>query len=106
MEENEAAVEPALVDQLEIEPDVVGEHLLASAHDRRREEEVVLVDEPRLDRLAGETGTADGKVLRGFLLSRRTASGSNSRSSRVLPLATESSVLEKTILLAARQTSA
>jgi hypothetical protein len=29
-EEDEAALEPALVDQLEIEPDVVGEHPLAS----------------------------------------------------------------------------
>jgi ATP/maltotriose-dependent transcriptional regulator MalT len=67
-EEDEAAVEPALVAQLEIDAEIVREHLLASADDHRREEQVVLVDESCLHRLAGEIGTGDGEVVTGVLL--------------------------------------
>ena len=48
--------------KLELHTDIVGERLLPASHHDRREEQLVLVDEPGLDRLGGEIGTAHGEV--------------------------------------------
>ncbi len=56
---------------------------------------MALVDQSGLERFRGEAGSADA-------FSCRTPSGSKSRSIRVLALDTVSSVLEYTILSAAR----
>jgi hypothetical protein len=59
---NHAVAETAFVQQLELQADTVGEGLLAASHHDGRDEQVVLVDQPGLDRLGGEVGTADRDV--------------------------------------------
>jgi hypothetical protein len=103
---NHAVAETAFVQQLELEADLAGESLDAAAHHDGRDDEVDLVDQPGLDRLSGEIGTAHDQVAPADAFSCRTASGSNSRSIRVLALETVSSVFEYTILSAPRQISA
>ena len=79
-----AVVEPVLVDQLEIQPYVVRQRRRAAAHDHREEEQVQLVDQPGLERLARELGAADAEIAAlASAFSARTAAGSNDRSSRV-----------------------
>src|SRR5262245_66479093 len=64
----EPAREPPRVEQLEVCPNAVGEDPLAGPDQDGRQEQVVLVDEPRPDRLAGELRAADEQVaLRGRL---------------------------------------
>ena len=58
----DTALEAAFVQQLELEADAVGQGTLAASHDDRNEEEVVLVDQARPDRLGGEDGTAHGDI--------------------------------------------
>src|SRR2546423_840696 len=55
VEVNGAVAEPALVQQLEVHPDIVaGQGTLAASHHDGHEEQLVLVDEPSLDRLGRE----------------------------------------------------
>ena len=60
VEVNHAVAETAFVQQLERQADVVGKGPLAAAHHDGRDEQVALVDQPGLERLGGEVGTADG----------------------------------------------
>src|SRR4051794_5903884 len=62
VEVNHAVAEAALVEELELQADMVGEGLFAASHHDGREEQVALVDQPGLDRLGGEVGTAHGDV--------------------------------------------
>src|SRR6266540_6727923 len=62
VEVNHAVAETALVQQLELQARTPGEELFAASHHDGREEQVALVDQPRLDRLGGEVGTAHGDV--------------------------------------------
>ena len=94
-EVDHAVAETAFVQQLEVQPDVVGQRPLAAPHHDRRDEQVALVDQPGPERLRGKLGTTYGDVaVRPIAFSCRTASGSKSRSIRVLALETASSVLE------------
>ena len=72
--------------ELEVHADIVGEGRVAAAHHDGREEQLALVDQPGLDCLGREVGTADGEVAFRRAFSWRTASGSKSRSIRVLAL--------------------
>ena len=62
MEVDDAAAEAALVQQLELGADAVGQGALAAADEDRDEEQLALVDQARGDRLAGELGAADRDV--------------------------------------------
>ncbi len=88
MEVNDAVSEPALIEKFELRADVVWQGALAASHHDRAQEQMALVDEPRADCVAGELGTPDCDGGPEDCLSRRTASGSNSRSIRVLALDT------------------
>jgi hypothetical protein len=79
-----AVAEPPFVQQLQLQADFVGEGLLATAHHNRCEEQVALVDQPGFEGLGRQVGTAHGEVMSPCRLSCRTASGSKSRSIRVL----------------------
>ena len=68
MEMNDAASEPALIQQFELRTDVVGQCPLAATHQDWPEEQMALVDQTRRDCLAGELGTPDRDVrFRGLL---------------------------------------
>jgi hypothetical protein len=86
--------EAVFVEQLEAYANVAGEGGLAASDDRGHEEQVVLVDEPGLDRPSRELGTADGEITGRSRFQLPDASGSKSRSIRVLALVTVGSVLE------------
>jgi hypothetical protein len=75
-------------------PRLAGQGTLAASHHDRDEEQLVLVDEPSLDRLGREPRTAHAEISAGLRLQLPDASGSNSRSIRVLALVTVCSVLE------------
>jgi hypothetical protein len=55
---NHAVAETAFVHQFELQAGIVGEGLFAASHQNGREEQVALADEPALDRLGGDVGTA------------------------------------------------
>ena len=63
MEVNHAAFETAFVRQFELQADIAGEGPFAPSHHDGREEQVELIHQPRLDRLAGEVGTAHADVM-------------------------------------------
>ena len=89
MEVNRAIAEPAFVQPLEVQPDIVaGQGALAASHRDRHEEELVVVDEPSLDRLGRELRTADAEISAGFRLQLPDRVRVNSRSIRVLALVT------------------
>jgi hypothetical protein len=71
-----------------------------------RDDQVVVVDQSGPECVCREVGPSYGEVNFRTAFSCRTASGSKSRSIRVLALETVSSALEYTILSAARQISA
>ena len=91
---NQAVAETVFVQQFELQADIVGEELFAASHHDGRDEQVALVDQPRLDRLDGEPGppTMMSRPDDAFIC--RTTSGSKSRSIRVLALDPVFSVLE------------
>jgi hypothetical protein len=61
VEVDRAVAEQAFVQQLRVHADiVVGEGALAASDDDRDEEQVVLVDQPRLDRLSCKRATTHG----------------------------------------------
>ena len=62
MEVHNTVAETAFVQQFEFQAEIVGEGPFASSHHDRRDEQVALVDQPGLDRLGGEVGTAHGDV--------------------------------------------
>lgn len=62
MEVHHAPVETANVSQFEEQVDVVREGPVAASHHDGYDEQLPLVDQPGLDRLGGEAGTADGDV--------------------------------------------
>ena len=53
---DDAVSEPALVEEVELSADVVGQGALAAAHHDRPEEQMALVDQPQSERLASELG--------------------------------------------------
>jgi hypothetical protein len=59
---NHAVSETAFVKQLELQEDIVGERPFAASHHDGRDEQVVLVDQPGLDRLGGEVRTTHADV--------------------------------------------
>jgi hypothetical protein len=61
-EVNNAVVESAFVDQLELHMNMVGEGPVAASHYNRIDEKVVLVDQAGFDRLRREVGTAHADV--------------------------------------------
>jgi len=69
---NHAVFEAALVQQFELQANVVGQGPLAASDQDGREEQMALVDQPGLDRLGSEVGTAHAdsgtKLLRLELL--------------------------------------
>src|SRR5262249_58993170 len=65
MEVDDAALEAAIVEQLEPHPHVVGKGARSPAHDDRVEEEMALVDEAGGERRRGEVGTSHGEVALG-----------------------------------------
>jgi len=89
-----AVAEPALVHQLELHADAVGERSRAAAHHDGADEQVALVDQTGRERLGGEPGPPTERSRPPDAFMRRTASGSKSRSIRVLALDAASSVLE------------
>jgi hypothetical protein len=107
VEVDHAVAETAFAQQFELHTDIVGEGPFAASHHDGRDEQVALVDQPGPERLgAASSGppTIMSRPADAFIF--RTASGSNSRSIRVLAVDTASSVPEYTILLAACQSSA
>src|SRR2546427_7141681 len=65
VEIDRAVAEPAFVQQLEIQTDVVaGKRAFGASHHDRHEKEVILVDHSSLDRLCRKLGTTDGYVPR------------------------------------------
>src|SRR5215217_2756734 len=62
VEVNYAAFETAFVQQFELHADVVGEGAFTASHYDGRDEQVPLVDQPGLDRVSGELGTAHADV--------------------------------------------
>jgi hypothetical protein len=101
-----AVAEAPLVEKLEVHPDVSGQPRLAAAHDDREHQQVDLVHQPGPERVLRQAGplTLMSRSATSFM--RRTASGSNSRSSRVRGVDTASSVREYTTLSRPRHTSA
>jgi len=89
-----AVAEPALVQQFQLKVETGGQRVRPAAHDDGVEEEVQLVHQAGCERARREPRTPDGDVPPRTFFSRRTASGSNSRSSRVRALETASSVDE------------
>ena len=59
---HDAAAEPALVEQLEAQPHIVGERLVPTATQHRMQEEMTFVDQPRTERVAGQLRAADADV--------------------------------------------
>jgi hypothetical protein len=101
LEVNHTALETAFVQQFELQADVCGEGPFTISHHYGRDEQVALVYQPGPECLGGEVGPPTPMSRSACVFSRRNASGSKSRSIRVLALATASSVLEYTILSAA-----
>src|SRR5215213_10435419 len=62
VEVNHAAFETAFVQQFESQADVVGQGPLAASHHHWCDEQVALVDQPGLESLGGEFGTAHDEV--------------------------------------------
>src|SRR5450756_2025467 len=62
VEVNHAAAEAAYVQQLKLHVGVAGQGLLAASDHDGRDEQVALVDQPGLERLGGEVGTAHAHV--------------------------------------------
>jgi hypothetical protein len=62
MQVNDAALEPALVHELELGTNVARQCALAATYNDRSEKEMELVDQACGDRLAGQLGTTDGDV--------------------------------------------
>src|SRR4029450_6472944 len=62
MELDHAVAESALVQQLQSQADMVGESWIAPSHDDRGEEQATLINQPKLDGLGNERGTAHGNV--------------------------------------------
>jgi hypothetical protein len=56
---NDAVFEAALIEQLELRADVVRQGAFAATDHDRAEEEMALVNQPGVDRLAGELGARD-----------------------------------------------
>jgi hypothetical protein len=61
-EVDDAVAEAAFVQQLQVQPEVVGEGSGAASDHDRREEELALVDETGRERVACQLGAADGEV--------------------------------------------
>src|SRR5580704_15868861 len=61
-EVHHAVAEAALVEQLKVDPDASGQRALAAAHHHGRDEQVALVHQPGLDRLAGQPGAAHADI--------------------------------------------
>jgi hypothetical protein len=80
--------------------------VFAASHQNGRENEVAFVDQSCLERLGGESGTAQDEVASGCFLQLENRVRSNSRSIRVLAVDTASSVLEYTIFSADCQIAA
>src|SRR5829696_4612952 len=57
-----AVAETALVQQLQLQADIVGEGLLAASHYDGCDEQLAFVDQPGLERVAGEIRTAHRQV--------------------------------------------
>jgi len=100
---NDPVAETTFVEQLELPADLVGKQLLADSYQERRDEQVALVHQPGPDPWAARPGPATVMSRADAALICRTASGSNSRSIRVLALDTVCGVVEYTILSAARE---
>ena len=105
VEMDHAVGEAAFVEEFELQADVVGECLRTATHHDGRDDQVALVRQSGAERLAGEVRAAHGEVPAEALI-RRISSTSKVRSSRVLALDTVCSVVEYTILSAARQIAA
>src|ERR671911_884948 len=61
-EVDHAVAETALVQQLELQADIVGEELLAASDHDGCDEQLAFVDQPGPERVAGEVGTADRQL--------------------------------------------
>ena len=94
VELHHAVAEAAFVQQFELQAHVVGQGPLAPSDHDGHDEQLVLVDQPGPDRLAGELGPPTLRSRSADAFSCRTASGSKSRSIRVLALDADSSVVE------------
>jgi hypothetical protein len=106
VEVNHAVAEASFGQQIEPQQNVVRLGLLAASHQDGRDNQVVFVHQPGLNRMGGEAGSSHCDARSASIFVCRTASGSKSRSIRVLALETISNVLEYTNLSAARQISA
>ena len=94
MEVDHAVAEAALVQELQPQADVVGEGPVAPADHDRREEQVDSSTSPAFSASAARPGPPTLRSAPAAAFSCRTASGSKSRSIRVLALETASSVRE------------
>src|SRR6476646_7067760 len=66
-EEDRAAAETALFQQLQLQADALRQSVLAASDQDGREEELELVDKPGPERLGGEGGPAHGEIAVGCL---------------------------------------
>src|SRR5215207_10418426 len=57
-EVDHAVAETAFVEEFKLQADIVGERLLAASHHDGCDEQVAFIDQPGLERVAGEVGTA------------------------------------------------
>ena len=94
VEVHDAVAEAALAQELEADAEAVGQGGVAAADDDGREEEVALVDEAGAERVRGELGPPTVRSRSAAAFIRRTSSGSNSRSIRVLAVDGSRSVRE------------
>ena len=94
-------VEPVFLEQLQLEAGVARKCGLASTGEHRIDEEVTLIDQPRVERMCREGRPAHREVAGGGAFMSRTESGSKRCSSRVLAVDTACNVVAKTILSAA-----
>jgi hypothetical protein len=88
VEVNDAVSEPALIEKFELNAHVVGQGALTASDHDRAQEQMALVHQPCADCMASELGAPIEMSALENCLSRRIASGSNSRSIRVLALDT------------------
>src|SRR3954471_10984159 len=64
-EVHDTVAEPALLQQLQLDPGVPGECGLACTDEHRMNEELALIDQPSVERVRGEGRPADGQVAGG-----------------------------------------
>jgi hypothetical protein len=91
---HDGVAEAAFVEQLKRDLDAVRQRPLVGADDDRRQVQLGLVDQPGAERLAASSGPAILRSRSDSTFMRRTASGSNSRSTRVRAVDAARSVRE------------